>query len=847
MSRQQMKNYSTKENSTHSDLPKELVDHEIYGKRLRSLFQEFSSNAVSNAQLRKDMNDGFVQYKSVKSPPKRTAFIDSEIKKTKKKTQQFIKSKGAANGGAVPTFDFGRNPSEWHSAMLNEDRDIVNRVLGAPTQVQEYMPQQLIVERLRPINVESLKTVAFAEACLAVQKGILLEEKVSLPEGGEVGIHYIAMVTILYDLLRALDNNYTLFSEVTPFYNAFRQSITPRVVKAYSYSWTGVPTIQSLLTPGIPFELDEPGPNHVSLAWLNGTFNSYGQGVLVNTPPVITVNALETVGVEAVTRLWKRVLQQTEGNIVLSEPYMIGRFTTTAAAFALSVDDGVSDYSGYLVYQTEVPIPEHMAWLAALKLVDTNNSSVSSIRAKYIGETYAGTAGYNYRLLNQDFSTKIFNIKPRQVPLSLYLGQVLTMLIQADVVRYDLGTAGVVVQPDDSLLMRLTSGDFLMAIASFVLKRYAMNNFIMLGTDSVNLKTHKLGVGTQFIIDYGAVINGALPLFVTEGMASLIMKPIKTGNRRYDVLVPYIVMTGNKTHADPLNNYDNAEPDSVMELFKALYPNLSPTSDYGFSQVGNAYNVFNIAPNDVAYLYGEAVNTAISNFNLVMDVAQGNFDIGMSLGNIHEEPYTLADYSYWCSPFDPSTPWDDSYTCQIFGMLSIMAFDPNSVSDQLTRIIPVIFGTEVDTYVSMTGESVSLRLDIPLYTQIGVNACAGVHAIAGMGNETSLADRSVTYRGGGGGIMDFLKQSGKVAIPAISALLSGVANAYLPGSGGVIRGIGDGLAGLLRDVPHIEDSFVRGLSKKGYEKPYATIFRPISSVRTTGSSMVHITKKVDYY
>jgi hypothetical protein len=355
-------------------------------------------------------------------------------------------------------------------------------------------------------------------------------------------------------------------------------------------------------------------------------------------------------------------------------------------------------------------------------------------------------------------------------------------------------------------------------------------------------------VGTKFIIDYGGVINGTLPLFMTEGMASLVLKPIKTASKTYDIMVPYIVMTGTKTNADPMGNNDVVAPESVLSLVRTLYQTVPSTVDYDFGVNDNTYQTLDLTLDHTSYLYGPVVNDSIMNFNLVVGRCQGNFDVGVALGNIHEEPYTLADYTYGCSMFDISDPWDDAAQQQVSSISSVIPFDPNYISDQLTRILPVVFGNNLDSYIAMTGETTSLKLDINYAKQIAISAAANVHRVAGIGNETSIADRSIVARGGGGGVMDFLKKAGKIAVPAISLLLSGVADSYAPGSGSLIRSMGDSVTGLFDQVPHNPSPFVRGLLKRGYESPYATILRPVSSVSSqSNNTLYHVTKKPVYF
>lgn len=843
-----MTHYSHKTNSNATPQKGSVSDTDEFTSRLEALKKEFGRNFEENSKIPTiDALEGFEFCKLDKTKRyQQPKVVKQGLKTSQSKTRHHNRS----TGEAIPTMPVHKNTKAWVDAMLNDDEDVLHRLMGPTVSVQDYLPQQLVVERDRPLNFNRLLNIAFSESCLGVQKDILLDETVELEGGQVVGFYYLVMVTICYDILRALRNEITIFEEVTPFYNFVRNFLTPRKCDQYSYDWINVPEIEDLLAAGIPFKLPEPGFDTVSLAWLTGGVNSLGQAILANVIPVLTVHDLETYGIPSVSKLWKRILQQSEGEIDLIEPFEDPRSCNSAAAFAIPRDIGTDDYNGYLTVMSEVSIPESHYFMSSLRLVDRNDPSVKEVRGKHLYRIYSGSVIFNWRLLNQDCSSRTFIPKPRQVSLSSYLLQALSILLQSDIVQFDVETAEAVVQPSESYLSTITPGDFLVSVISMVLKRYSINNFLMLGTDSVNKNTYKLGVGMQYIIDYGGVINGLLPLFITEGMASLNLKPIKVGVRKYELMVPYIIMTGTKTHADPTGNNDLYDPNSVVSLLSQMYNFVNPSmSTYQFNDglvAGNLIKVFDIAVADTAFLFGPSINDSILNHNLLMGRIQGNADIGVALGNIHEEPYTLADYTYFCTPFDPNTPWDDSAATRANALTSVIPFDPNYISDQLTRILPVVFGTSNEAYIAMTGETTSIKLDIDYTKQIVTSASTNVHRVAGIGTETGIADRSIVARGGGGGVMDFLKKAGKAAIPVISLLLGQLGDSYAPGSGALIRSLGTTVTGLI-DSAEPPSSFTRAIMKQGYKHPHAKIFRPLSSVSARGSSRYHVTSKPTYF
>jgi hypothetical protein len=817
-----------------------------FESRLSKLCKEFSFNGQSNASYHEDPQFGFSPVKTKRS--RKTTIKGNKAVKALNTHSAKVKNfqlHGNKNGVA-PSFNFEAHSGQLADALVTHDSSsVLNRAFGYDLGPQSYIPQSLVVEAERPLDYRRLIVAAYTDSVLAVQKGIFPRVTVTV-SSGEVGIHYLAAVTLFYDMIRACNNERSMFEKGSPFYNYARSFITPRKVGTYNYNWSGVPDIEALLAAGIPFELEESGPNHTSLAWFTGTQDIYGRDELVNTIPVLTVDDLMIKGVESVTRIWIETFNRTEKGINLVEIGDHSTATKSAAAFVVSRDLGPASYNGYLTITCEVPVPEHEWFMSALSLVDRSAYTEEYPRGPFVRQIYIGSALYNWRTLNQDLSRKVFTVRPRQIPMTSFMIQMVGMLIQADVLNFDLDTGGVITQPETSIIKKLSAGDFIMALFSFILKRYSIPNFLMLGTESINKFTHKIGVGTQFTVDYGSVINGVLPTHVTECLASLGLKVIKTGGNKYDLVIPYIVMTGTKTNADPFNNTDLANPLSVVEAFNQIYPNATFLAGYEFNNVNPLVNL-DITQNHVSFFSGDRVNLAINNFNVAIDAMQGNFDIGVTLANVHTEPYTLADYTLVCTPFNVTDPWDDAILSTATELTSVIPFDPNRISDQLTRILPVVFGDNVDTYIAMTGESASLRLAIPVGLQLISSATAGVHLVAGIGFETSIRDRVITGRGEGGGMTDFLKSAGRMAIPAISQLLGGVANSYLPGSGGIITGLGDGVVNMLGAARAPHHKLVEEMIRRGHTNPYARALRPITQKTGINDTAYHITRTQKYY
>jgi hypothetical protein len=403
-----------------------------------------------------------------------------------------------------------------------------------------------------------------------------------------------------------------------------------------------------------------------------------------------------------------------------------------------------------------------------------------------------------------------------------------------------------------------------MAVTSFILKKFAMSNWLMLGTDSVNEGVYKLGASTNWIIDYGSILNGVLPMAITEGLAALSLKTIKTGEGmkakgslkgkggkkqgyvEYDLIIPHIIMSAEKINSDPLMNNANMDPLSVVHLMQTMYPDATIPS-YNLAKY-NPLWTFSITDPSLAYLYGDKVNAAVVNFNELIASNQGYFDLGITLANIEDEPYTLADYSFFCTQYVVSPDnFDTTANVTITAMGSVKAFDPDKVSDQLTRILPVVFGDNYEVYIVMTGEHISLKLNSLLATQIITNAAINVHPIAGWGAENSISDHAVAARHEGGGVIDFFKQIGKTAIPVLGPMLSSVADHYLPGSGGVVKGLGDFLTNRMNAGEKGYSATFHRMMGQGWKDPYNPVFRPVTNGSKSKSTSGFKTPVVRYY
>jgi len=78
----------------------------------------------------------------------------------------------------------------------------------------------------------------------------------------------------------------------------------------------------------------------------------------------------------------------------------------------------------------------------------------------------------------------------------------------------------------------------------------------------------------------------------------------------------------------------------------------------------------------------------------------------------------------------------------------------------------------------------------------------------------------------------------------VSKFIGGIVDSYAPGSGALIDSIGDTVNGI---IPGAEHPIVHGLMKNGYKNHLANVLRPITSRTRRSDSVVHITRKQNYY
>jgi len=736
-----------------------------------------------------------------------------------------------------PKFNFNIGAPAWSDELLhgNPDPEVIKELLGtgvaAPTQA---MPQQMVMDMRVPLAGDRLFNVAMQFPLMCLNEGIAVGETAVVQSGADVGVHYLMFLTQLMDLYAGTGGEISIFDTSSWVYWALRNSLSPREVKGFSYAFdlTGIPTFEAALQSGIPFEM--VGQEYITLAWPTGVEDNFGRKVLTNTIPIITIEDLLKTGISVTTSMMSELSRRR--NVDVIENPMNAVDLKGAHAFAYVSDYGVNSYSPYCQIMSEVPLRANVLWIAELGLGSVDIKR----RGNYTYNGIIGPATMAYHALYETDRNAHYSVQPRQINLSSFLFSLVAQLIQCDITKFEIFTSGSITQPSESVLLEIGGGELINYVYSILIKRYATSAIIMAGTDPLNDGTIVLGAGYRHYIDYSNITTANFPMNLIEGMADLstFAKKVSNGPNGkgfYKVYVPYLSMTGFQTRANPLENYNGGSDLSVVSILTTMYQNATSVS-YNFAS-GFLPPLLDMQTLDVAFFEGSGPTGSIRTISDVIGSLQGHMMISPGLANIHNPESTLLYYTYLNSNFDPQSDFDDSMLTTVKEISNRYPLDPNLVADQLTRILPVVFSeTDFLGYIGVTEEVKSIPVKTP-YAENLLSCIAYVHELNGLGYESAMSDRALVLQHKGGGFVDFFKQVGRTAVPLLSLLGSQIANSYLPGSGGIVKGIGSAVSGLLN-----EHNGIKVMLKNSHKNPYAPLLRPTQyfpSIRRGGSMQIY--------
>jgi len=733
-----------------------------------------------------------------------------------------------------PKFNFNVAAEPWSEELLhgNPDPKVVEEILGsgtvAPTQA---MPQQMVMDLRVPLKSERLFNVAMQFPLMALNEGISVGETVIIGNGAAVGVHYMMFLTQLMDLYAGVAGDISVFDLSSWVYWSLRNSLAARTVKGFSYAFdvSDVVTFEKALTIGIPFEMI--GQEYITLAWPTGLQDQYGRNILTNTIPIITIDDIMKTGISLTSSMMSELSRRRQSEMIENPLNKVD--LTGAHAFAYVYDFGVNSYSPYCQIMSEVPLRADRLWISELGLGEIDIKR----RGNYTYNGIIGPATMAYHALYETNPLAHYSVQPRQINISSFLFSLVAEILTADMIKNDIFTSGAIVQPVHSYLLEIGAGELINYVYSILIKRYGSSAVIMAGTDALNDGTIVLGAGYRHYVEYSNIITANFPMNLIEGMADLstFAKRVSAGPKGkgfYKVYVPYLSMTGTQTRVNPLENYNGGDDLSVVSMLLAMYSN-STSVAYNFA-TGSLPPLLDMQTQDVAFFEGPGPTSSIRTVSDVIGQLQGYVTISPGLANIHNPSSTLLYYTYLNSNFDPQSPYDDSMLTTVKEISNRYALDPNLVADQLTRILPVVFSeTDFLGYIGVTEEVKSIPVSTP-YAENLLTCTSYVHPISGDGYESSISDRSLVLQHKGGGFVDFFKQAGRTAVPLLSMLGSQIADSYLPGSGGIVRGLGGAISGLLN-----EHTGINTMLKNSHKNPYAPLLRPTAffpSIRR-GSSM----------
>jgi hypothetical protein len=706
------------------------------------------------------------------------------------------------------TFDFNENAEEWveHALSDNVDKELSQEVFGLQLQTAMMMPQILVFDIVVEMALNKLMDCAAQYPLVALAKGIDPDATVVLPSSGStVGTLYLMKVCILFDLMRAVRGETTVFQHAPRLYWDLRASLGPRQVQGFGYSFDAeaLPEFTALLGGQITFGLSAIN-SYITLAWPTGLENGAGRSILVNTIPTITEDDLYDSGLEVTEKLWTRLMCMTSKERLITLPDKTA-YDESVAAFAQTQDFGAESYAPFARITSEVAIKGSHLWISALDFCKG-----SERRGVHTYNDTLGPATFAWRILNDVTWDIHVRVVPKQFNLTAIISSITAALVQADVISDDMPTSGPTVQAPTSYIKSTDSGSLVEYVTALVAKRYSEGAAIMAGSMPLQSDVRIVGAGRADYVGYD-VLSSVLPIHLVEAFAEsgsfLVAPGQQYGKNKNQInmfdfhlaFIPYVCSRGGKTRANAFENIPGGSDTDVMSMLVRMYPKIT-TGPFVFGnlEVGMTGDL-DLNDGDISFFTGSGpINRRVGTSDLFQR-AQGNIDVGPGLASVHDQSYTNLYYTEFIEPFQINQGWDATLTSKVHSIGNKIPFDPNMVSHCLTRILPIIYASKEDliAYIGITREVVSLTLNSE-YIQEKMSSFIGpVHPVSGWGNEVANSDHAAIEQGIGGGFGQYFKSFAKTALPIGKLLASNLANSYAPGSGSIVNALFDTGIGML--------------------------------------------------
>jgi len=512
-------------------------------------------------------------------------------------------------------------------------------------------------------------------------------------------------------------------------------------------------------------------------------FTPDGQYILATSYPFINVDDFIASGSEFMAQL-----MQQNGVVRVHTVDQI-KPIFTAAAFAQRRPFSPAAYPTITQLVSEVSVSSKHYKYAAIGLAD-----IAQPRAGMFTYTIVDGPAQLMFEIHDNQTYGYLNVVPVPVSLTDLLAHLCTTMVGRDIFQTGNNIIGTYTQSTTSMALGFGPGQFIQYV-SYLIARFRMSNTVLITTEPPQQGMFYVPPGskTWFPTDDVSV---SFPQVVIESLSKLapIIRPLTRGSdgkeTGHELRIPYLFMNGPKTYPNPLDNSTTLPSNSLLSIFKALFPNAT-CSVFNFGSLGGFPNILDITfPGPEAFFYGPGCTTAKNAVSDAFAVAGQNMTMYSWAANIDTLGETLNYYYTVVSdPNRTDLSWDNVSQCSRNFVANKFAFDPNEI-DNITRILPVFYVTEIQTEPTLesllplfvlTGTFASMKAYGKQYNLIK-NTFVAMHNIYSLaGNEQAISDNAKIIQHTGGGFFSSALSKLINSLPVIGKGIGTIVSSALKG------------------------------------------------------------------
>jgi hypothetical protein len=672
--------------------------------------------------------------------------------------------------------------------------------------VEQTLPQVSTINITAHLDVQNFVDVCYQWALFLLSKKIGNNLTVSTPFG-DVGQLYILACVVGYDLYQACNGSYTSFSMINMQYLELFRAATIKERKNRKYNWD-IPTDQPFFGTGgflslIPGNVSGTFPLYnprtfVSLSW---PVSNGPNLTLSSTPPAFTDQFIVSDCYSIAMNLFGQ-LATVDGNFKMVSVGTPTKYDKSVGIFASCspLNSGVIRNDNFCAFTNEIVIYPHEFWLCQLgwsfSLLPNPGRAGS-----FAYNEYQMAGAYGWRL----FAGYIGKRKPVRIRIKyIYLEDIiasaLAEFIQADLFRNNQeGILNIdqVTFINTSVMAAMNSSDFLAGICCVPVDRFWATTFLT--ADQTRTEDYPI-CGMKYYTEQ-IVSSVHHPQNLVEGYASSYPFFIDKGGWQEGICAALV--TRGAQYANIFESNGSGDPDSLRSFVGAMYPN-SNVASFSFNPVNSTGMTDILDPENVSMsqFLGLAISDVIVQFNAIMESIQANIDTVVGNANINLDN-TVLHYSKLGfltqqtkkrikSKFEfddedemsdddnnvevpkmkklmkkaPTVHFTDYLNIELSGISNRIAFSPNMVSDDMSKVLPLSLVDNV-VYQGIFNECVSLVMDV--YSEnnptslVLMSAMAFVHHYAGAGDEANrINEVKIEQKAGGGFFGTLLSSVGNV-------------------------------------------------------------------------------------